>query len=313
MGSGFKDWTAGDVLTAADVDGYLMRQTVMTFADASARDTALSGVLDEGMVAYLEDTDELTVYDGSDWVIYAGRGYQYVQTVYFTSSGSFTKASYPWLRAIRVKAQGAGGGGGGTDQCTSGEAAAAVGGGGGCYAESFITNIASLASSVTVTIGAGGAGGTGGDSGTPTASDAADGGDSSFGSGAAYEVSAGGGFFGRPGRDSSAVSGNDGEPARRVGTGDLVIGASATEHSYSVGTTDASVTMANASARGASVLGAGGSGGRRRNSDGSNAGSSGGLYGGGGGGAATCAQSSTTDGEDGGAGADGIVIVELYA
>ena len=55
MGSGFKDFAAGDVLTAADVDGYLMRQTVMTFADASARDTALSGVLDEGMVAYLED------------------------------------------------------------------------------------------------------------------------------------------------------------------------------------------------------------------------------------------------------------------
>lgn len=68
MGSGFKDWAAGDVLTAADVDGYLMRQTVMTFADASARDTALSGVLDEGMVTYLEDTNALTVYNGSAWV-----------------------------------------------------------------------------------------------------------------------------------------------------------------------------------------------------------------------------------------------------
>ena len=68
MGSGFKDWSPGDVLTAADVDGYLMRQTVMTFADASARDTALSGVLDEGMVAYLEDTNAITVYNGSSWV-----------------------------------------------------------------------------------------------------------------------------------------------------------------------------------------------------------------------------------------------------
>jgi len=68
MGSGFKDFAAGDVLTAADVDGYLMRQTVMTFADASARDTALSGVLDEGMVAYLEDVNALTVYNGSAWV-----------------------------------------------------------------------------------------------------------------------------------------------------------------------------------------------------------------------------------------------------
>lgn len=67
MGSGFKDWAAGDVLTAADVDGYLMRQTAMTFADSSARDTALSGVLDEGMIAYLEDVDQFTFYNGSGW------------------------------------------------------------------------------------------------------------------------------------------------------------------------------------------------------------------------------------------------------
>jgi len=39
------------------------------------------------------------------------QGYTYHSTVYFTSSGSFTKASYPWLRAIRVKVVGGGGGG----------------------------------------------------------------------------------------------------------------------------------------------------------------------------------------------------------
>jgi hypothetical protein len=77
MGSGFKDFAAGDILTAADVDGYLMRQTVMTFADASARDTALSGVLDEGMAAYEEDTDRIKVYDGSNWddlIVMTGAG-----------------------------------------------------------------------------------------------------------------------------------------------------------------------------------------------------------------------------------------------
>ena len=68
MGSGFKDWTAGDVLTASDVDGYLMRQTIMTFATTSARDTALSGVLDEGMFCYTEDTDSVWYYNGSAWV-----------------------------------------------------------------------------------------------------------------------------------------------------------------------------------------------------------------------------------------------------
>jgi len=72
MGSGFKDWAAGEVLTAADVDGYLMRQTAMTFADASARDSALSGVLDEGMVAYLEDTNRYTYYTGSAWLNVTG-------------------------------------------------------------------------------------------------------------------------------------------------------------------------------------------------------------------------------------------------
>ena len=98
MGSGFKDWTAGDVLTAADVDGYLMRQTVMTFADASARDTALSGVLDEGMVAYLEDDDVFTVYDGSSWFQYGpGKILQVVRatdgTARSTTSASFVDAS----------------------------------------------------------------------------------------------------------------------------------------------------------------------------------------------------------------------------
>lgn len=68
MGSGFKDWAAGDVLTAADVDGYLMRQTIMTFATETARDTALSAVLDEGMYCFTEDTDTLWYYTGSAWV-----------------------------------------------------------------------------------------------------------------------------------------------------------------------------------------------------------------------------------------------------
>lgn len=68
MGSGFLDFSAGSVLTADQVDGYLMRQSIMTFASSSARDTALSGVLDEGMHAYLEDTDTLCYYSGSAWV-----------------------------------------------------------------------------------------------------------------------------------------------------------------------------------------------------------------------------------------------------
>ena len=64
----FKDFAAGDVLTAADVDNYLMRQTVMTFADSAARTAAIStAVVVEGMVTYLEDTDALEYWNGSAW------------------------------------------------------------------------------------------------------------------------------------------------------------------------------------------------------------------------------------------------------
>ena len=67
-GLGYKDFTVGQVLTSAEVDGYLMQQTVMKFADASARTTALTGVLAEGMMSYLADTNAVEKYDGSAWV-----------------------------------------------------------------------------------------------------------------------------------------------------------------------------------------------------------------------------------------------------
>jgi hypothetical protein len=73
MAGGFKNFVAGAVLLESDLDSYLMRQTVMVFASASARDSALSGVLVEGMHAYLSDKNWLTYYDGSAWVIRTGR------------------------------------------------------------------------------------------------------------------------------------------------------------------------------------------------------------------------------------------------
>lgn len=67
-GAGYKLFATGDVLTAAQVNTYLMQQTVMVFASSAARTSALSGVLAEGMVSYLQDTNSLEVYDGSAWV-----------------------------------------------------------------------------------------------------------------------------------------------------------------------------------------------------------------------------------------------------
>jgi hypothetical protein len=67
-GAGYKLFATGDVLTAAQVNTFLMQQTVMVFASSTARTTALSGVLAEGMVSYLQDTNSLEVYDGSAWI-----------------------------------------------------------------------------------------------------------------------------------------------------------------------------------------------------------------------------------------------------
>lgn len=74
-GAGAKLFVSGDVLTAAQVNTYLMDQAVMVFASTSARDAAFGGAgeptLAEGMFAYTSDTNTLWYYTGSAWE-YAG-------------------------------------------------------------------------------------------------------------------------------------------------------------------------------------------------------------------------------------------------
>jgi hypothetical protein len=71
-GAGYKLYATGDVLTAAQVNTYLQEQTVMVFADAATRTTALASVLAEGMISYLKDTDVTQYYSGSAWVNIGG-------------------------------------------------------------------------------------------------------------------------------------------------------------------------------------------------------------------------------------------------
>lgn len=66
-GAGYRNWTAGDIPTAAQFDTFLQEQVVGVYADAAARDTALSVVKAEGMLAYLLSSNTLTVYTGSVW------------------------------------------------------------------------------------------------------------------------------------------------------------------------------------------------------------------------------------------------------
>ena len=65
--AGYHAYATGDVLTAAQVQYNLQNQTTMYFASASARTTALSGVLVEGMVSYIP-ANGIEYYNGSAWV-----------------------------------------------------------------------------------------------------------------------------------------------------------------------------------------------------------------------------------------------------
>ena len=64
-GQGFKTFTTGEVLTAADVNGYLM-QGVLVFASEAARDAAITSP-QEGQFAYTKDNNSLWYYTGSAW------------------------------------------------------------------------------------------------------------------------------------------------------------------------------------------------------------------------------------------------------
>jgi hypothetical protein len=64
-GLGFKTFAVGEVLSAANVNGYLM-QGVLVFANATARDAAITSP-QEGQFAYLKDTNVTTYYTGSAW------------------------------------------------------------------------------------------------------------------------------------------------------------------------------------------------------------------------------------------------------
>jgi hypothetical protein len=163
-------------------------------------------------------------------------GFRFAGTRYYTSSGSFLKAD-PFgagdigLRAIRVRCQAAGGGGGGVQAGRAGG-----GGSGGNYAESFITDIAGLDASVTVTRGSGGTGGAaGGNNGTS-------GGESSFGTL----------VIAKEGRSTFADGLNANDPQPTGNVGDVIFGGNP-------GISGGANTNIPAGAGGSSLMGSGGS------------------------------------------------------
>jgi len=71
-GAGAKLFTSGSVLTADQVNTFLMDQSIMRFTSTTTRDAAFGGAgeptLAEGMFAYTTDTNTLWLYNGSSWV-----------------------------------------------------------------------------------------------------------------------------------------------------------------------------------------------------------------------------------------------------
>ncbi len=64
---GRKEWAADDVLSAADLEGYLMDQAVTIWANATARNSGILAPI-EGQISYLQDTNIFQAYSGSAWV-----------------------------------------------------------------------------------------------------------------------------------------------------------------------------------------------------------------------------------------------------
>ncbi len=73
MPAGFKVWTTGELVNASDFNNYIQEQVIMTFADATARDSAISSP-EEGMFCFLTGTNTLQFYDSSSWVSFIGEG-----------------------------------------------------------------------------------------------------------------------------------------------------------------------------------------------------------------------------------------------
>ena len=71
-GQGFKTFTTGEVLTAGDVNGYLM-QGINVFATTTARNAAITAPA-EGQFAFTKDTNSLWYYDGAAWVASGATG-----------------------------------------------------------------------------------------------------------------------------------------------------------------------------------------------------------------------------------------------
>jgi len=211
----------------------------------------------------------------------------------FEADGTFDASN---VDTVFVECVGGGGGAGGFEATTQ-TVGSAAGGGGGGYAAAY--KDVSTANSISVTVGAGGAGGTGPQDGTS-------GGDSTFQT-STQVIGNGGG-----GGEQSPAPGSSKQGLGGGGQGDFVISGGDGEWGESTDTSTSQDIIAFSSAAGGdSVYGNGGI--SIHNVGGGIDGVNGQKYGGGGSSAVYAVGGVLSNDLDGGAGADGVVIVYYKA
>jgi hypothetical protein len=195
--AGFKTFVAGEILTAADVNSFLMSQAISVFADATARNAAITSPV-EGQFAFRTDDDVLEYWDGSAWEPYATS----VEVEYVVIAGGGGGG-----KGIGFSNQdGGGGGGAGGYRCNIvGEKT------GGDLSPDSIFNI--ISGTYPILVGAGGAGA------TSTQSPGALGSDSTFANLIAYGGGGGGAAL-------VGIRGGSGGGGGPFGSGTFVGGAS---------------------------------------------------------------------------------------
>jgi len=140
MGSGFRTFASGEVLTADNVQNYLMDQSVMVFAGTAARSSALPSP-ETGMVSYSTATG-MQVYNGTSWVSIA----PVTKVDAFTAGGTWTVPAGVTYAIAHIRGGGGGvgsgtpGTGGTSSVAFSGGTVSAVGG------NTLATNVAPTAS-----------------------------------------------------------------------------------------------------------------------------------------------------------------------
>lgn len=102
-GAGWRSFTSGAVLTAAQVQTYLQDQAVQVYATSAARSSALGTAVSAGMVSYRADGTVIEFYNGSAWTGLAPSSTLTVSTVTaYTAVAGDANDTYAFTAASAV-------------------------------------------------------------------------------------------------------------------------------------------------------------------------------------------------------------------